>query len=640
MPPCSHCGAHGAEKKCAGCRSAAYCGAECQRSAWKVHKKACKEIQRAAAVTVASAEAPPAAPGGSFPQGVTFSLIAPPSRDSYAEAPSALAALLVAGAAGKAKGGGETWVMYAARAHMWLGADHDQHRPWRLVFFAPPLPGERHTVGLMGFCDDLWPPAGPPAPSGGPFEHSSAPLTVGCVAACLAAAIRHLGEAEATPPKLRRTPARVLLAPSGVAWLPSSARALGARLNAALPTLPPCADDGGGFFRVVANADDAPDPAAPSSSNTMLIRADAAAAPGSNAKAVVAVVPARDAMWYDRRVGRPYWMYLAGAGAETCLDMERKIMADGGRGAMATLRGHVEGPVSHEASADDLRALFDASAEFHEASPWEVLSNNEHLEIQLPAGVDGGGATTVFAMVAGHTDYDGRGLFVARSAAALAVLRDRAHCEGVDKLQYFRPAVRGMSDLDLVAELGLRTATNAPDNERYPVWFRLGARSPVGDGFEAIVEMMNATPPAKEWAMLALAARVVARWVADPMLADRERGAWAPVRLCVTFMPIPCGALGELGGATCLARAGFVDARSAKKTENPELTMEIGTRAKCNFCNLPKEMVRADPVRKIKNCSRCRLIWYCCDRCQMADWPRHKAACKKAAKAEIARHRQ
>ena len=108
----------------------------------------------------------------------------------------------------------------------------------------PPLPGECHTVGLLGFCDDLRPPAGPPAPSGGPFEHSGAPLTVGCVAACLAAAIRHLGEAEATPPKLRRTPARVLLAPSGVAWLPSSARALGARLNAALPMLPPCADDG------------------------------------------------------------------------------------------------------------------------------------------------------------------------------------------------------------------------------------------------------------------------------------------------------------------------------------------------------------------------------------------------------------
>ena len=461
-------------------------------------------------------------------------------------------------------------------------------------------------------------------------------MTAECVVASLACAIRTLADIEA-PAAPRRPPARVLLAPSGVAWLPSSARALCAKLNA-LPALPR------DLFSVVANADDAPDPAAPSSSSTIAVRADIS-------------VPASDAMWYDRRMGKvrcsaallcrplpglshfplfatcahttlqPYWMFVADKAAEELQRTEHGIMSSAGQSHLLRIKGHIDG-AAHDASLDQLRALFGASAEFHEASPWEVLSNNEHLEILLPEGVDGGGATTVFAMVAGHTDYAGRGLFVARSAAELATQRGTGHCGGVDKLQYFRPAIRGMSDLDLIAELGLRTASNAPDNERYPVWFRSGPhKRKTGEGFDSIADMMNATPPAKDWAALTLCARVVARWVQDPMLAYRERGAWAPVRYCTTFVPIPCGELGD-HETTCMARAGGGE---SAKMDNAERTMTIGTRAKCNFCNMPKELVKKDPDRAIKQCSRCKLIWYCSERCQMADWPRHQPACKKAA---------
>jgi hypothetical protein len=39
---CSHCGKHGsALKRCSRCRQAAYCGAECQKAGWKLHKTTC-----------------------------------------------------------------------------------------------------------------------------------------------------------------------------------------------------------------------------------------------------------------------------------------------------------------------------------------------------------------------------------------------------------------------------------------------------------------------------------------------------------------------------------------------------------------------------------------------------------------------
>ena len=39
---CAHCGKHGTElRRCSRCRLASYCGAECQRAGWKLHKAAC-----------------------------------------------------------------------------------------------------------------------------------------------------------------------------------------------------------------------------------------------------------------------------------------------------------------------------------------------------------------------------------------------------------------------------------------------------------------------------------------------------------------------------------------------------------------------------------------------------------------------
>ncbi|KAL1739556.1 hypothetical protein HDZ31DRAFT_46526 [Schizophyllum fasciatum] len=40
----------------------------------------------------------------------------------------------------------------------------------------------------------------------------------------------------------------------------------------------------------------------------------------------------------------------------------------------------------------------------------------------------------------------------------------------------------------------------------------------------------------------------------------------------------------------------------------------------CNVCNAEQDL---------KRCSKCRTAFYCSARCQTADWPTHRAACKK-----------
>ena len=47
---CSQCGKQGTGfKRCSICKDASYCGAECQKAAWKKHKKTCKKPMALAA---------------------------------------------------------------------------------------------------------------------------------------------------------------------------------------------------------------------------------------------------------------------------------------------------------------------------------------------------------------------------------------------------------------------------------------------------------------------------------------------------------------------------------------------------------------------------------------------------------------
>ena len=55
---CLACGKAGAKSLCTGCRSVNFCGAACQREAWRGHKRECRRVQREKAEAKARFEDP------------------------------------------------------------------------------------------------------------------------------------------------------------------------------------------------------------------------------------------------------------------------------------------------------------------------------------------------------------------------------------------------------------------------------------------------------------------------------------------------------------------------------------------------------------------------------------------------------
>jgi hypothetical protein len=59
----------------------------------------------------------------------------------------------------------------------------------------------------------------------------------------------------------------------------------------------------------------------------------------------------------------------------------------------------------------------------------------------------------------------------------------------------------------------------------------------------------------------------------------------------------------------------------------------VPTRA-CNWCGRAEERMgqtggEGSEECKLKECSRCRSVRYCGKECQTADWPAHRATCKR-----------
>jgi hypothetical protein len=54
----------------------------------------------------------------------------------------------------------------------------------------------------------------------------------------------------------------------------------------------------------------------------------------------------------------------------------------------------------------------------------------------------------------------------------------------------------------------------------------------------------------------------------------------------------------------------------------------------CARCEIAAELLEASGTGKLKECSGCRAVRYCGRPCQLADWPAHKATCKRLQAAQ------
>jgi hypothetical protein len=72
---------------------------------------------------------------------------------------------------------------------------------------------------------------------------------------------------------------------------------------------------------------------------------------------------------------------------------------------------------------------------------------------------------------------------------------------------------------------------------------------------------------------------------------------------------------------------------------NPRVGASPGRRAggnlrECARCAITAKLLEASGNGKLKECSGCRTVRYCGTPCQLADWPTHKATCKRLQAAQ------
>ena len=166
-------------------------------------------------------------------------------------------------------------------------------------------------------------------------------------------------------------------------------------------------------------------------------------------------------------------------------------------------------------------------------------------------------------MVCGHTDYAGRGLNLYSCKRDL----EKAHANGpgvkckewMDRLQYVEADMASFSVLDDIAGLSLPLASNDPNGEVIPCWYRrMKPEKPTS--VEGIAEIWGTPPPHEKWPFLAAVARAISRFARDPTLCDRAPG-FAPITISTT--PVTLEGLVVTGG--CL------DGRSSRMEPRAEL---------------------------------------------------------------------
>jgi len=274
----------------------------------------------------------------------------------------------------------------------------------------------------------------------------------------------------------------------------------------------------------------------------------------------------------------------------------------------ATLR------LNDNATIAQMKALFEGSKEFHEANPWDNMTNKQYLHLRDPATND-----EVWAMVTGNTDYSGRGLNVHRTFEDI----ERSYKQGpgakmghpYERLQFYEPEMTPFGTLDHVQGLNLPLASNArPTGENIPLWYQVHGKIDSNDMDGYFAQM--ATPPANDrWIFLGKIARAIGLFVSDPILAKYGVGSMSRVvRICTT--PINLAGLVVTGGS-------FDTPGTRMKPEEELATMCIGDTNVCNFCNKPHELLEGEMTLVCETCG----IRYCSDRCKETDQVRHGESC-------------
>ena len=373
-----------------------------------------------------------------------------------------------------------TWFLYVRKAACWFGEDEEQRRMWFVTLIRHPNLADCYLFQ-------------------GPTVHDlRAKVGVDAAAACVASLIDNIGTC----------PERVACAPLGHAGSHRvrSASLLAALLSAGL--------HGAGLAACAVECSELPEDRASSIVGIAL-------PPRANDRAS----PARQPRWLcfmsllEHRIGS----------MERSINERKGVCMSSSLGGMFSMKSASNVYDNRTASVAALRELFSASAAFHEAEPWHVLSNDEYLHVKsVTSGEE------AWVMVCGHNDSRVRGLNVYWSLSDLKHSLPNPMAttrEWMDRLQYQTPDMVAFSTLDAIGELDLEVATSRPEvweGEIIPLWYRK-KHAEEGD-VDEIVRAWSQPPPHEVWPFLSALMRATARFASSSM-AERPHGRHSPLRL-------------------------------------------------------------------------------------------------------------
>mmetsp|Transcript_7069 Transcript_7069/g.7178 ORF Transcript_7069/g.7178 Transcript_7069/m.7178 type:complete len:385 (-) Transcript_7069:73-1227(-) len=262
---------------------------------------------------------------------------------------------------------------------------------------------------------------------------------------------------------------------------------------------------------------------------------------------------------------------------------------------------------------------------------------------------------TKYCLVAGNTDYGGRGLYAYDEETPIHSITSNTLYQ-LFCLQIYDPDTSSTAEMRKVREWNLPTNSERKTNIKnilkvfqapHSLGPRYKFRNGNTEGLNLFRNCWSSLPDAKQMRWMDAALRAIVHCASEKGIITKVKGLNNSIHLGYPAyeveMRFPSWTLEDSPdrGKRCYAYVKVLikksyDLHSSGAENEGLLQSEIGDRTMsyypgghvCYFCGSPKFCSSENPEGKLQTCSRCRSVKYCKGECQKKDWKRHKRECK------------
>lgn len=264
-------------------------------------------------------------------------------------------------------------------------------------------------------------------------------------------------------------------------------------------------------------------------------------------------------------------------------------------------------------SVQQLQRLFQTSKHFHDAKPWELLSNFNPVRIVVADGKDET-RRELFAVVVGHHSWDGRGLYFYNSLQELKAAGSGTPDLGISQsvLRFCERIETPFGTLNQVKELGLDISTSdgADGEHSYPSWYSTTVAPSGGPPSEELLRTMRSTPPPQnDIPALTISTAAIAKLVTDRVIfSDVDEYGETRTKLPVGAVPVQVDLLNQELLVVTIEILQLNPNDFMPSEEVMLSSLSIGDRKVCNYCQKPRYLVEG---KRLLACDRCQNADYC-----------------------------